>query len=236
MRRLIIALIVALFSSAALAQNVSTVTITNGVPTAGSGTVSTLDNLVGVAGTPSANVQSVQGVSGGTAMPVSAASLPLPTGASTAANQSTANTSLATIATNSAAPIPDCGATPCTNKVGTIYLQSQYPAGATPITGNATGTTGAVVGTLTAGAKTAFICGFDISATGGTAAIGPITVAGLTGSSMVFQLTSSATGVTLPVTFSPCIPASASSTNITITTTADGTASAVDVNSWGYTL
>jgi hypothetical protein len=32
----------------------------------------------------------------------------------------------------------------------------------------------------------------------------------------------------------PCIPSSTTNTNITITTTADGTASAVDVNSWGY--
>lgn len=64
-------------------SNLTSVTVTAGVPTAGTGTVSTLDNLIGVAGTPSAQVQSVQGVAGGTALPVSAASLPLPTGAAT---------------------------------------------------------------------------------------------------------------------------------------------------------
>lgn len=60
----------------------------------------------GTAGTASADVLTVQGVAGMTAIlvdgsgvtqPVSAASLPLPTGAATAANQTTANTALAAI-------------------------------------------------------------------------------------------------------------------------------------------
>lgn len=118
---------------------------------------------------------------------------------------------------------------------GTVTLSSQYPVGSVALTGNGAGSTGAVVGTLTATATTtAYICGFAISATGGVATLGPITVAGLIGSSMVFQLFSTATGANLSQQFNPCIPASAVSTNITITTTADGTASAVDVNSWGY--
>lgn len=41
----------------------------------------------GVAGTPAGGVVSVQGVSSGTALPISAASLPLPTGAATSAKQ-----------------------------------------------------------------------------------------------------------------------------------------------------
>lgn len=102
------------------------------------------------------------------------------------------------------------------------------------ITGNATGTTGAVVGTLAAAAgKTTYICGFDITAVGGTAQVGPITVAGLVGASAVYYLASSVAGSVLPVRYSPCI-ASAANTAITITTTANGTASAVTVNSWGY--
>lgn len=109
------------------------------------------------------------------------------------------------------------------------------PSPSQTITGNAVGTTGAVVGTLAGVAgKTTFICGVDISAIGGTAAVGPITIAGLTGSSMVYQLASAASGVTLSRTFTPCIPASAVNTAITTTTTADGSASAVSVNSWGY--
>lgn len=51
----------------------------------------------GVAGTPAGGVVSVQGVASGTAVPVSAAALPLPTGASTATNQTSANTKLDTL-------------------------------------------------------------------------------------------------------------------------------------------
>lgn len=56
--------------------NLTTVTLTSGVPTAGSGTVSTLDNIIGTAGTGSAQVLTVQGNASGTAIPVSIASLP----------------------------------------------------------------------------------------------------------------------------------------------------------------
>lgn len=56
--------------------NVTTVGITSGVPTSGTGTVSTLDNLVGTAGTGSSNVLTVQGNASGTAVPVSVASIP----------------------------------------------------------------------------------------------------------------------------------------------------------------
>ena len=123
---------------------------------------------------------------------------------------------------NTANPLPD-------------QRTSDYPVGATAITGNATGTTGAVVGTLTAvAAKTTFICGLSISALGGTATIGPITVAGLITASAVYYMASTASGNFLTQTFRPCIPASAANTNITITTTADATASNVSVVSWGY--
>lgn len=109
--------------------------------------------------------------------------------------------------------------------------------GVTPfqsIVGNSTGTTGAVVGTLAAAAgRTTFICGFAVSALGGTATVGPITIAG-PATSLVFQFSSTAAGATLTQGFTPCIPAAAVNTAITTTTTADGSASAVDVNSWGY--
>jgi hypothetical protein len=112
---------------------------------------------------------------------------------------------------------------------------NSYSAGSTPITGNGTGTTGAVVGTLAAAAaKLTYICGFAVSAVGGTAAVGPITIAGLVGSSMIYYFASAAAGAQLTQTFMPCIPGSAVNTAITTTTTADGTASNVAVNSWGY--
>ena len=127
-------------------------------------------------------------------------------------------------------------AVPCgTSGNPLIVLLNSLPVGATAITGNATGTTGAVVGTLagTAG-KTTYICGFSVSAIGGTAAVGPITIANTITASLVYELASTANGTTLAQNFTPCIPASAVNTAITITTTADGTASAVAVNSWGY--
>jgi hypothetical protein len=116
-----------------------------------------------------------------------------------------------------------------------VSFTGQYPTGSTPITGNSTGTTGAVVGTLTAVAgKTTYLCGLNVSATGGTAAIGPIVAAGTITGSLTFELNSSVAGSNLSENFSPCIPASAVNTNITVTTTADATASAVAVNSWGF--
>jgi hypothetical protein len=53
--------------------NLTSVNLTNGVPVSGTGTVSTLDNLVGTAGAGSANVLTVQGNASGTAVPVSGA-------------------------------------------------------------------------------------------------------------------------------------------------------------------
>ena len=128
----------------------------------------------------------------------------------------------------------------CFNPNGSQANNNQWlpcPAVAT-ITGNATGTTGAVVGTLAGVAgKTTYICGFDVQAIGGTATVGPVTVAGLVGSSMVYQtdVNSATVGKTVAQKlFTPCVPASAQNTAITVTTTANGTASAVDVNSWGF--
>ncbi len=112
---------------------------------------------------------------------------------------------------------------------------SPYPAVATPITGNGTGTTGAVVGTLAAATtKTTYICGVNVSAIGGTGAVGPITIAGLITGNMTLQLASTVSGNTVTIPFSPCVPSSAVNTAITTTTTADGSASNVSVNSWGY--
>lgn len=86
--------------------NVTDVSGTISLPT-GAATAAKQPAL-GTAGTASADVITVQGIAGMTAVavdgsavtqPVSAASLPLPTGAATAANQSTANTALAAIQT-----------------------------------------------------------------------------------------------------------------------------------------
>lgn len=117
-------------------------------------------------------------------------------------------------------------------------IVTPFSAATVAVTANAAGSTAAVVGTMAAtAAKTNYLCGFNVQAIGGTATVGPITVAGLIGSSQVYQTDVNSATVGKQVasaTFSPCIPASAVNTAITITTTADGTATAVDVNSWGY--
>jgi len=118
--------------------------------------------------------------------------------------------------------------------VGT-QAPGQYPLNSAPLTGAGAGSTGAVTATLTSlASNTTYLCGFTVNAVGGTAAVGPITVAGILGGSLIYQMTSSATGAVLTQNYSPCIPANALNTNITITTTADGTATAVDVNAWGF--
>lgn len=118
----------------------------------------------------------------------------------------------------------------------TVRTSNVYPWGSIPIIGVGVGSTGAVVGTLAAATgRLTYICGFDVSAIGGTAAVGPFVVAGLNGGSMTYQASSSAAGgIVLREIFIPCIPASAVNTTITGTTTADGTATAVDVNMWGF--
>lgn len=110
----------------------------------------------------------------------------------------------------------------------------QFPAASTPISGNATGTTGSVVGTLAAAAgKTTYICGFNVSTIGGTASLDPI-VAGLIGSSQNYIQTSATAPGMLSQSFNPCMPASAANTAITVTTSAAAGATKVTVNSWGY--
>jgi len=117
------------------------------------------------------------------------------------------------------------------------FLSNLAPgAGATIVIGVGTGTTGAVSASLAATAGvTNWLTGFDVSAIGGTATIGPITVATLIGSkTLTYQLASTASGNTLSVRFDPPLPASAQNAAITVTTTADGTATAVDVNVYGF--
>jgi hypothetical protein len=141
-----------------------------------------------------------------------------------------------TLMTNPVTPVINGAALSASNPLPVTNVGVQA-SGVTALAGNATGTTGAVVGTLTAtSTTTAYINGFTVSAVGGTAAVGPITVAGLVGGSQVYYLNSSAAGSSLVVNFQSPIAASAVNTNITITTTADGTATSVSVNSWGFRL
>jgi hypothetical protein len=104
----------------------------------------------------------------------------------------------------------------------------------------ATGSTGAVVATMPAKASsTNYICGFDISGVGSAVApLGPVTIAGTAGGSLVYQGipagTAAAPSSPFMRNFDPCIPASAQNTAITVTTTADGTGTAVAVQAYGF--
>jgi hypothetical protein len=69
------------------------------VVTPGTGqTIDTLNDLEGSAGASNAKVLSVQGIASGTALPVSAAALPLPTGAATEASLASVKTAVETVA------------------------------------------------------------------------------------------------------------------------------------------
>lgn len=109
------------------------------------------------------------------------------------------------------------------------------PIGATAISGSGGGTAGPIAAVLgaTAGVTTYF-CAFVTSTMGGST-IGTITVSGLAGSSTLSQVFAPTMGIVQQQqVFTPCLPASAPNTPITITATVDGTPMAINVNGWGY--
>lgn len=126
------------------------------------------------------------------------------------------------------------------NTIGNVNQVSDYPVGAVPVTASATGTTGAVVGTLASGASvTTYICGFSIT----TSATAATVVAPVVGGTITDDLTFSqyvpanTAGVSeLRETFSKCVPASAANTAITVTSGAAGAGGVTAVNAWGYQL
>lgn len=123
-------------------------------------------------------------------------------------------------------------AVPCSTVPSAGSSAAGIPSGATPITGVGTGTTGAVTATLAGAAgKTTYVCNIAVSAAG-TGAIGPVTLGTLIGgNSFTYQLTAPGN---FQLTLTPCVPANAVNTAITATTTADASATAVDVNLSGY--
>jgi hypothetical protein len=82
----------------------------------------------GTAGTPVGGVMTVQGASAGQPLPVTAASLPLPAGAATAANQTTGNTNTGNTATSTASldtKFPAKGQTTMANSVPVVIPSDQ---------------------------------------------------------------------------------------------------------------
>lgn len=130
-----------------------------GLPT-NAATATGQTNTQAAPGSNSTTATGVQGVTGGkpvavdgsaVTQPISAASLPLPTGASTSANQSTGNSSLATIATNTGAATPAGSniigkvgidqTTPGTTN-GVVVNSSALPTGAATSANQSVGTAG----------------------------------------------------------------------------------------------
>jgi hypothetical protein len=116
-----------------------------------------------------------------------------------------------------------------------ISVTHQWPYGSTPITAIGTGSTGAVSATLAAAAgQYTYLCGIEVSAIGGTATVGPITITNLEGHTFTIQFASAASGAVYWREFNPCLQSTAVNTAIVAATTADATASAVDVNLHGF--
>lgn len=184
--------------------------------------------------------------------PVSAASLPLPSGAATLAAQhstlaGTSDTSgqgiqgvtggveVATVDNTVASAIASFAV-----PVPLAVIDSAYPENAVPITASATGTTGATTATLTnVSGHTTYICGFSIRAVATAATTGNATVTGTISGTLNFtQWTApAASGLGLvQENFSPCVPASAVSTNIVVTSAAAGTGGVISVTARGFSI
>lgn len=103
------------------ACNTSAVVVSSSALPSGAATAAKQPAL-GTAGTPSSDVISIQGVASGTVVPVSAASLPLPSGAATSALQSDGNASLSSL---------DGKVTAC--NTGAVTIGAALPAGTNAI-------------------------------------------------------------------------------------------------------
>jgi hypothetical protein len=116
-------------------------------------------------------------------------------------------------------------------------LAQQYEA---PVVVIATGSTAAITATMVADTsavkRTNYLCGFDVEAVGGTAVVTPLAITGLLGGTMAIQqaVTSSTTGIGYTRTYTPCLPASAAATAISVATTAAAGATGVTVQVWGF--
>ena len=184
---------------------------------------------------------------------MSAASLPLPSGAATATNQTNvtgpvaagtaaANSQLAGAVFNTTPPSLTNGqqAALQVSSRGGLSVGSQYPAGAVAETASATGTTAATTATLaTSAGNTTYICGFSIRANATAAATGNATITGTISTTLNWTQWTAPNTAGLGVTeelFSPCIPASAANTSIAVVSAAPGAGGVVSVSAWGYLL
>lgn len=119
-----------------------------------------------------------------------------------------------------------------------VNTASQYPAGSTPITASATGTTLATAATLSGAASvTTYICGFSVRANATAAATANSTVTGTISGTLNFTQWTAPLASGIGITeqqFFPCIPASAVNTSIVVTSAAPGAGGVVSTTAWGY--
>jgi hypothetical protein len=116
-----------------------------------------------------------------------------------------------------------------------------YPPGAVPAVGAGTGTVGAVSASISGVAgQFSFLCGFSASilenGTGNTTS-GPVIVTGLSvGNTFTYQLATQGPNIAFlfTQTFTPCLAGGSVASAISVNTTANAQAAAVDVNAWGY--
>lgn len=110
-----------------------------------------------------------------------------------------------------------------------------YPPGSVAVANAGAGTTGATTATLPATANAfTYLCNLKVSAAG-SGSISPITISGVQGGSWIVQGISAGGAPYEPTAWTPCLRSSAVNTAIVITTTADGTATAVNVQASGFT-
>jgi hypothetical protein len=132
------------------------------------------------------------------------------------------------------------GAVPVPFALNTQYPINSVTTSPTPVTASATGTSAATAATLAATASvTNFVCGFTITADATALATGTATLSGTVNGSLSYlqTITAITNGTSiLTQTFSPCIPASAAATAITITSAPAGTGGNTIANIWGYRL
>lgn len=132
------------------------------------------------------------------------------------------------------------GQSPIINNPG-LATGTGYPQGAQPIQAQAAGTTAGATATLTgATGRLTFVCGFSVSPGSATAAITiSVTTSGFAVGQTYFVgapvTAAGTTGATLTQTFSPCIPASAVNSQMSVIAGALGTGGVnQNVNVWGY--
>lgn len=128
----------------------------------------------------------------------------------------------------------------CTTSVGGGAAGGNIPPPtATSVQVSAGGTTAATPVAMPAvSAKTNFVCGFRIESQATSTATGAYTMAGILGGTMTGLMTTPAAPAPgigqITQNFTPCLPASAVNTAITLTSAAPGTGGLVQLWIWGF--